>query len=165
MLKKLRHPYIIDVEASGFGHDSYPIEIGIALADDDKYCTLIKPQAEWTYWDQEAEKVHGISLETLDKYGKPAELVADDLNQRLDGLTLFTDGWVVDKPWISKLFDSVNKPMHFQISPLERILAEEQMEKWHDTKDEIIKNSDLQRHRASNDAWIIQQTYKRTLQD
>lgn len=37
------------------------------------------------------------------------------------------------------------------------------MENWHKTKDQVIKDLDLSRHRASYDAWIIQETYKRTL--
>tara|TARA_B100000809_G_scaffold12879_1_gene11818 strand:- start:1149 stop:1406 length:258 start_codon:yes stop_codon:yes gene_type:complete len=39
------NPFIIDVEASGFGAESYPIEIGIALAEGSKYCALIIPSA------------------------------------------------------------------------------------------------------------------------
>ena len=34
-------PLIIDVEASGFGPTSYPIEIGLALDDGHKYCILV----------------------------------------------------------------------------------------------------------------------------
>ena len=49
-------PTIIDVEASGFGPYSYPIEIGVALDNGDKYCTLILPAPAWTHWDEEAEK-------------------------------------------------------------------------------------------------------------
>jgi hypothetical protein len=35
-------PNIIDIEASGFGVDSYPIEVGIVLSTGQKYCALIK---------------------------------------------------------------------------------------------------------------------------
>ena len=53
--------------------------------------------------------------------------------------------------------------MNFYISPLEMILSEQQMEKWHATKDHLIEKSQLTRHRASNDARIIQKTYEKTL--
>ena len=49
-------PLIIDVEASGFGGASYPIEIGVALDDGHKYCALILPEPEWTHWDAAAER-------------------------------------------------------------------------------------------------------------
>ena len=47
-------PIIIDVEGSGFGGLSHPIEIGVALADDTKYCALIMLAADWTHWDDGA---------------------------------------------------------------------------------------------------------------
>ena len=48
-----REPYIIDVEASGFGNGSYPIEVGVVLNNGEKFCTLIVPAANWTHWDEE----------------------------------------------------------------------------------------------------------------
>jgi hypothetical protein len=43
-------PIIIDVEASGLGHGSYPIEVGFALADGETHCRLIKPEEDWQHW-------------------------------------------------------------------------------------------------------------------
>ncbi|WP_319381810.1 hypothetical protein [Thiomicrorhabdus sp.] len=157
-----KSPFIIDVEASGFGPESYPIEVGLVLADGYRFCTLIQPLPEWTYWDDKAEDVHGISREILHQYGKPVAEVADTLNELLRGMTLFSDGWVVDQPWLNKLFFAAGKRMEFSISPLEMILSEHQMMLWHDVKDQLLSETDLKRHRASNDAWIIQETYNRT---
>jgi hypothetical protein len=162
-VNRLENPFIIDVEASGFGSTSYPIEVGVALDDGKKYCTLILPSTGWTHWDKDAEKVHGISRDLLLTYGTPVDEVADTLNDLLDGVTLFTDGWVVDKPWLTTLFHAAGRPMCFDISPLEIILSEEQMAHWHVTKDRIIDEMNLARHRASYDAWIIQETYRQTL--
>ena len=53
--------------------------------------------------------------------------------------------------------------MKFHLSPLEMILSEAQMTMWADVKTQVINDSKLRRHRASNDAWIIQETYRRTL--
>lgn len=158
-------PLIIDVEASGFGSTSYPIEIGVAMDDGQKYCTLVVPAPDWTHWDDEAEKVHRIARDVLELYGKPIRKVASQLNQLLAGKTLYSDGWVVDKPWLTTLFHAAGMEMKFQVSPLEMILSEEQMARWHDTKDQIIQEIDARRHRASYDAWIIQETFKRTLNE
>ena len=155
-------PFIIDVEASGFGAASYPIEIGIALDDGKKFCTLILPAPEWSHWDDEAEKVHRISRDILETYGKPIQEVADQLNEMLEGMTLYSDGWVVDKPWLVTLFHAAGRAMKFSVSPLEMILSEDQMVAWHETKDKIIADNDLKRHRASYDAWIIQETFNQT---
>jgi hypothetical protein len=158
----VENPIIIDVEASGFGASSYPIEVGIAFDDDTKYCSLIAPAPDWSHWDRDAEKVHGIARDTLQTHGRSPQEVASELNELLEGRTLYTDGWVVDKPWLTTLFSQAGMEMRFSVSPLEMILSERQMERWHETKDRILAESARQRHRASFDAWVIQETYRAT---
>ena len=155
-------PCIIDVEASGFGPHSYPIEVGLALDDGGKYCSLILPAKDWTHWDEAAEKVHRIPRDILEEHGKPAKTIADDLNDLLKDRTVVTDGWVVDHPWINKLFAECQVYPRFRTSPLEMILTEPQMNVWHETKDLILQNLQERRHRASFDAAIIQQTWAKT---
>jgi len=48
-------PSIIDVEASGFGPQGYPIEVGVAMGSGETYSTLILSAPEWTHWDREAD--------------------------------------------------------------------------------------------------------------
>jgi len=156
-------PYIIDVEASGFGPYGYPIEIGVALAPGEKFCSLILPVPEWTHWDETSEEVHNISRDTLETYGSPVKDVAIRLNTLLSNETVYSDGWVVDKPWITQLFYMSRIEPRFTISSLEMILSDGQMSIWHATKDQVILDLGLKRHRASFDAMIIQETYFRTL--
>ena len=158
----MNNPNIIDIEASGFGDESYPIEIGLVLNNGIKFCSLILPAKGWAHWSKDAEKVHQISREMLKKCGKPVTEVALTLNNILEGLTLYSDGWVVDKPWLIRLFTAASMEMKFSISPLEMILSEDQMNVWHETKNKIIIQHKIQRHRASNDAWLIQETYRKT---
>jgi len=155
-------PFIVDVEASGFGSRSYPIEIGVAMDETNRYCSLIQPSPQWTHWDQAAEKTHCITRELLNRHGKPLARVALELNRILDGLTVYSDGWGVDKPWITRLYAQAGLRQAFSISPLERILTEPQMEIWHATKEKIIKTLNQTRHRASIDAFIIQETFVQT---
>ena len=163
-MKQAGMPFIIDVEASGFGSASYPIEIGVALNEGQRFCALVLPAPDWTHWDDAAEKVHHISRDVLDAHGKPINEVADQLNDMLTGMTLYSDGWVVDKPWLITLFDTARKPMRFSVSPLEILLSEAQMAIWHETKDRVIEETKITRHRASYDAWVIQETFKQTLE-
>ncbi len=156
-------PHIIDIEASGFGSTSYPIEIGIILNSGETYCSLIKPASDWTHWTLEAEKAHKISRKLLQNKGKIVQEVATELNEFMRKQTVYSDGWAVDKPWLIELFSAAKIPLSFSISPLEFILNEYQMENWHNTKDKVIQELKLPRHRASSDALIIQETYKRTL--
>lgn len=155
-------PNIIDVEASGFGVESYPIEIGFVMGTGDRYSTLIRPPDPWIHWDDRAEEIHNISRDLLIQHGKSVVEVANGLNAKLRGETVYSDGWVVDKPWISKLFYTAKLPQLFSLSPLELILTEEQMEVWHQVKKEVIEKFKVVRHRASMDAFIIQETYVRS---
>lgn len=162
-MQHLTTPFIIDIEASGFGCDSYPIEVGVVLNDGQRFCSLILPAQEWTHWDNEAEKIHKVTREMLSAYGKPIATVANQLNEMLAGMVLYSDGWVVDKPWLTTLFRQAGISMSFSISPLEAILSDLQMEVWHETKDRLTSELKLTRHRASDDALIIQETFKQTL--
>ena len=161
-MRQIAHPFIIDIEASGFGPYSYPIEIGLALEPGIKFCSLIAPAPDWTHWDAEAEKVHRVPRDILETHGKPAIQVAVSLNELLGNTTVYSDGWVVDKPWLIQLFSRTGVPQQFSISPLEMILSERQMEVWHKIKKQVTGELALTRHRASFDALIIQETYLRT---
>lgn len=157
-------PGILDFEASGLGVGSYPIEIGVVLADGRRYSALLKPAREWRHWDRNAEKLHGLSRDLLLSRGRPLTQVAAELNILLAGKTLYSDGWVVDKPWLSQLFYQAGLTPGFFLSPLENILNESQMALWENAKRTVISELALTRHRASTDALIIQETYCRSRQ-
>jgi hypothetical protein len=156
-------PIIIDVEASGFGQGSYPVEIGLVLPDGTPHCFLVMPARGWRDWDPEAEKIHGISRSLVESHGRPVEEIAWRLNGLLYGHTVYSDAWSFDMSWLGKLFDKVNMPQKFEVAALRDILSEEQQRLWDDTRRLVEKELNLRRHRASGDARILQETYRRTL--
>jgi hypothetical protein len=155
-------PSIIDVEASGFGANSYPIEIGVTLSSDVRSSMLIKPEPDWLHWDNHAQKLHGIERCTLETTGRSIGEVAAHFNTLLAGQQLYSDGWSVDKPWICKLFHAAHVPMQFSVHPIEQIMCESQFDVWDATKQQLMNQASHHRHRASHDALIIQQTYIQT---
>ena len=70
--------------------------------------------------------------------------------------------WIIHGFWSFSQLLGIEKT--FSISALEMLLTEPQMEIWKETRDAVILDMGLARHRASNDAWIIQETYIRTLE-
>jgi hypothetical protein len=70
----------MDIEASGLGTGSWPVEIGWALPFGPKRngAVLIRPVPEWTHWSSVAEThFHKISRQTLDREGMaPGEALA-----------------------------------------------------------------------------------------
>lgn len=155
-------PVILDIEASGFSSLSYPIEVGVVTSDGGLFCSLIQPLNTWTHWDESAERIHKIQRQQLVRSGKPARWVCQSLNDRLSGQTVYSDAWVWDSQWLNKLYGDAGMHKLFQLSPIESIACEAQLEIWDAHKASIIASTALVRHRASSDAKIIQQTFTQT---
>lgn len=154
---------IIDVEASGFGRGSYPIEVGVALPDGRSYCSLITPEPDWQHWDAGAQRVHGIERPTLLAHGRSAHTVAIELNQRLQGMIVFCDAWYHDYQWLARLFDAAENQPAFALKDLRMLLDDVAQARWQSTRECVLHELQLQRHRASNDARVLQLTLQRLL--
>lgn len=155
-------PIIIDFEASGFGKGSYPIEVGFSGRHGEGWCALIRPEDDWLHWDLEAAKVHHIPREILVQRGKSSTYVAEQLNIFLTGYRVYTDGWGQDYVWMARLFDAAGMVPRFKLADLREIITPEQETRWHITKDKVLKELGILRHRASSDARVLQLTWLRT---
>ena len=148
----------IDVEASGFGAGSYPIEVGVALANGQSHCTLIRPEADWLHWSQEAESLHGISRDILLIKGKSTLKAALLLNEWLAGKTVYSNAWGNDSCWLALLFEEAGVRQRFKLDSVVSLLTSDEMMRWQHKKEQVIRSMRLKRHRASSDAKILQQT-------
>lgn len=109
---------ILDVEASGFGDDSYPIEIAwqhrFNQTAFDSF--LIKPAPSWQHWDTYAEEqIHHITRDILASDGISVVEAATRLNTSLQGLTVYTDAPPYDRRWIATLFRTAGLEQAFEI--------------------------------------------------
>lgn len=154
-------PTVLDVEASGFGRSSYPIEVGFVLPNGHTYCTLIRPQPQWTHWDEQAAQTHHIPRHLLSERGQSVEQVAMRLNADLRGQTVYSDGWANDYSWLGALFDEAEMAPAFRLENLRKLLTEAEADRWHMVKAEISSERGAQRHRASSDARLLQLTFQR----
>lgn len=152
-------PTVIDVEASGFGAGSYPIEVGVAFPDGRSWCSLIRPAPDWSHWNPDAEAVHQISRGILSSHGKPVRDIALDLNRLLAGQTVYSDAWGNDRSWLALLFDAAGLSQHFRIDSLRTLLSDLQLEQWQGARAGVIAALGRTRHRASVDAQVIQRTF------
>lgn len=155
-------PTIIDIEASGFGRGSYPIEVGFILPDGSSFCTLIRPEADWQHWDDNAERIHGVERSVLQVHGKPVGEVCQEINRRLHGQSVYSDGWSHDYSWLGRLFDAAGSFPVFHLKDLRELLGPCEQALWHATRDETETRLNMRRHRASTDARILQETLRVT---
>ncbi|NDY91390.1 hypothetical protein G3A44_09320 [Ideonella sp. TBM-1] len=149
-------PCVIDVEASGFGRGSYPIEVGVVLEDGQAWCSLVRPAPDWTHWDEQAERLHGLSRPLLSRHGRPAREVALALNHHLRGRAVHTDAWAHDYPWLARLFDEAGLLPAFRLHHLHALFTPEQAAGWDDAVAQARVALGPMRHRASNDARVLQ---------
>lgn len=158
-------PAIIDIEASGFGRGSYPIEVGVALSNRDTLSFLICPPENWTHWSEDAESIHGISRKRLLEKGESPRAIAIKMNELLSGQVLYSDAWGFDSSWLAKLFDEAGLIQRFRIESINKLLTEEQMEVWNEIKDLVWQEKGIKtRHRAASDVRVLQETYCRVVQ-
>ncbi len=154
-------PIVIDIEASGFGRGSYPIEIGFVMPDGRGDCMLIRPADGWRHWDPSAEALHHISRALLQRSGRPIADVVDRLESQLQGRTVYSDGWGNDYSWLATLYDAAGRQPGFRVDSLQKLLTEDQLERWADAKAAVFDGHPRERHRASADARLLQETVMR----
>ncbi len=154
-------PTVLDVEASGFGRNSYPIEVGFVLPDGHAFCALIRPLEHWTHWDEQAARTHQIPRPLLEERGQNVAEVAQRLNADLRGTTVYSDGWANDYSWLGALFDAADMTPTFRLENLRKLLSESDAEQWHLVKAQVSAERGAQRHRASSDARLLQLTFQR----
>jgi hypothetical protein len=91
--------------------DSFPIEVGVAIATDCfapivSWSALIAPVPDWdlaSLWDPDAERIHGISQLSLRQGKVPAEVMRT-LNQLVAaGTPVWCDGGHYDVHWLGTL--------------------------------------------------------------
>jgi hypothetical protein len=154
-------PCVLDIEASGFGGRSYPIEIGYVLGDGRARCTLVRPAPQWTHWDPAAERVHQITRTTLLRHGRPVAEVARLLNDDLAGHTVYCDGWAHDYPWLGALYEVAGCSPAFRLESVVRLLDDAALAQLDDAHRTARRELGLARHRASGDARALQMALAR----
>jgi hypothetical protein len=149
-------PCVIDIEASGFGRGSYPIEVGYVLPNGSTFCTLVRPAAHWTHWDGDAERLHGLSRALLEQHGKSPAEVAGLLNEQLRGCTIYCDSWAHDYAWLAILFEEAGLTPTFKLRHLRELMDESDAAHWDGACSDARETLQITRHRASSDARVLQ---------
>ncbi len=98
----------------------------------------------------------------LEQKGEAPETVAIKLNSLLKGMNIYTDAWGHDSSWIGKLYNVTGISQAFRLESIRYLMSEKQVESWHETKERVLRELNLPRHRASSDALVIQETFKQT---
>ncbi|MEH6579921.1 MAG: hypothetical protein V7731_22945 [Amphritea sp.] len=145
----------LDLEASGLGPRSYPIEVAWKSTGDNSFDNfLIDPDSavQWDYWDEFAEEMHGICRTELQRKGISVETACKRMNDQLSGKSVLSDAWEFDNFWLTRLYSEAGMQMAFQLQGLEAVLSAGQLIQYR-----LISKSQLRRHRAMKDVEHILQ--------
>lgn len=107
-----RMPVFIDFEASSLSKDSYPVEVAWVFEDGRSRSFLIRPAPGWNDWSAEAEAIHGISREQLDKEGVEVSIIVDEMVATLADMDLCASAPSWDGKWLSALLRAAGHPRH-----------------------------------------------------
>ncbi|MFC3175030.1 hypothetical protein ACFOD9_12290 [Novosphingobium bradum] len=117
---------VIDFEATALSLESWPIEVGIAVAPSpdgpvEIWSSLILPDPAWdiaAQWDPDAQRVHGINRRDLRDGRAPAGVLAE-LNARLEPpWQVWCDGGPYDRHWLDCLVNAAGIPPRFELVDL-----------------------------------------------
>jgi DNA polymerase III epsilon subunit-like protein len=153
--------FVIDIEASGLGPGSFPIEVAAHEVGNERRSStwLIRPEAGWSRrsWDETAEDLHGISYDTLCVKGVPARDVCSALRAFIGEAKLFSDAHFADQTWLAKLYEAEWPPQRgMTISSIQTAVPLDQRAALNDALEMLDRP-----HNALEDARIIAEVLER----
>lgn len=107
----------VNIQASGRGPDSWPIEVGWAFGTGEARALLVKPAATWSMqsWAKSAEALHRISPMRLIAEGRDLLDVATMLNAGLARMHVYSDAPDYDSYWLFRLYEGAGITPSFRL--------------------------------------------------
>ena len=96
----------LDVEASGLGPASVPIEIGWSNLNGITEGFLIRPEPKWTDWDLGAAALHKIEQAQLLQDGISVQAAAEAVTEIAAGRPVYSDNRAHDARWLRVLYEA-----------------------------------------------------------
>ncbi len=114
----------IDLEASGLGSTSWPVEVGWAFETGEPVSMLIKPDETWSdqSWDDEAERLHRLSRGELERDGVAPREACSRMNRALADAVVHSDAPDWDGFWLFRLFSAARARQEFKLHDYSRLV-------------------------------------------
>lgn len=154
----------VDVEASGLGPYSWPIEVGWGFHGQPPRSVLVRPVEAWSMraWEKSAEALHGIPPDRLLMEGRDPLDVALGLNAALGEATVYSDAPDYDSFWLFRLYDAAGVRPNYTLADLGDLLRPV----WDGEPDDLVAQAAKtapHTHRAAHDVRHLQVMYELAL--
>lgn len=151
----------IDLEASGLGSKSWPVEVGWAFGEGEPVAMLIKPDPTWTddAWDPAAQELHGIDRFALEREGVHVREACAALNAAFQGAEVYSDAPDWDGFWLFRLFSAAGVRQAFALHDYGALIRRVAKGR----EEELFRQASRlapRRHRAADDARHLQTLYR-----
>lgn len=133
-------PLFIDIESSSPDENGFPISISWSLADGQLKSILIIPDDEWEPWENSDPE---IDLQHIFDQGVSGPDVIRELNEDLDGQTVYIDGLDEDESLLEKLFDTYEQSFGFEIATVNALFPRHDIENILSIRNEIAREYQL----------------------
>ena len=145
----IRRLATLDFEASDYPGErpTFPVEVAACRLDTQECrAWLIRPHATWRdwAWNPSAERTHGLSRERLEREGRPAGEVLDDLGAFLEGCVVISDS-ESDQVWLAALAEAAGRPAPFSLGTSQHQLKLRYGPPWPEVGDDLER---AERHAA-----------------
>jgi hypothetical protein len=115
----------IDIEASGLGSASFPIEIGWVLDDEaEPESFLVRPHATWDFasgWSAQSAALHSIAPAMLEAEGLSVDEACTGLNEVTHGRLVVSDAPQHDDWWLGRLYAAAGREKNWAVGDVERL--------------------------------------------
>lgn len=133
-------PLFIDIEASSPDENAFPTVISWSLPDGQLKSILIIPDDEWDPWDNADPH---IDLQHLFDQGVSGPDAIRELNEDLDGQTVYVDGLDDDECLLELLFETYNHTLSFEIATLRELFPRQGIENIFSLRQDIANEYQL----------------------
>jgi hypothetical protein len=134
-------PLFLDIEMSTPDDNGFPTSISWSLPDGQLKSVLIIPDDEWDPWENANPE---IDLQHLFDQGVSGPDVIRELNEDLDGKTVYVDGLDDDELLLEKLFDTYEQSIGFEIATVSELFPKHNIEHILALRNEIAREYQLE---------------------
>ncbi|MFT5717959.1 MAG: hypothetical protein ACI9T7_002158 [Oleiphilaceae bacterium] len=121
----MTHPLFIDVEASHADENAFPTSIAWSLPDGTLKSVIISPDSDWDPWENASPD---IDIQLLMDQGVSGPDVIREMNEDLDGQTVFVDGLDEDEALLELLFETYNNTFGFELATIAQLHTKHKLE-------------------------------------
>ena len=116
----MRYPQFLDIDISTSDEGGFPTAISWSLPDGQLKSVLIVPDDDWEPWDNTDGTV---DIQHLMDQGVSGPDIIREMNDDLNGQTVFVDGLDEDEKALELLYETYGESLSFEIEPITKLFS------------------------------------------